>query len=391
MPGMGCIGNAVVVAGVVVAALVACGGLTACSTPAASAGRPSAVDAAGPPEVQISPANGSGNVRPDRPVVVRAVHGVFDEVTARSRAGALAGTFDATRQTWTSTLLTPDTMYLIHATATGGHGASAAANSLFGTLTPARMLSFSVSPAGGSTVGVGTSITVRFDAPVSDRAAVQRRLHLMSSTSVRGAWHWDGNSDVRYRPQLPWPAHTRIMLDADLTGVDAGAGTWGAASRTVRWQVGDLHWSVVDLAAHTMTVTSGGQVVRTFPISGGRPDRPTMSGVHDVLFKTPSMIFDSPADGYRLTSDWDVNFTSGGEFVHSAPWSVGSQGHANVSHGCVNASPADAEWFYDFSQVGDLIDVVNSPRPPDLTQDGTTWAWPWDQWLAGDALRPTPT
>ena len=97
------------------------------------------------------------------------------------------------------------------------------------------------------------------------------------------------------------------------------------------------------------------------------------------------------AGGYRTKVEYATRISNGGEFVHSAPWSVGSQGYANVSHGCVNASPADAEWFYDFSQVGDLIDVVNSPRPPDLTQDGTTWAWPWDQWLAGDALRPTPT
>ena len=31
-----------------------------------------------------------------------------------------------------------------------------------------------------------------------------------------------------------------------------------------------------------------------------------------------------------------------GEYLHSAPWSVGAQGSANVSHGCVNMSPANA-------------------------------------------------
>ena len=90
-----------------------------------------------------------------------------------------------------------------------------------------------------------------------------------------------------------------------------------------------------------------------------------------------------------MTSYSNVLFTSGGAFVHSAPWSVGSQGFSNVSHGCVNASPENAAWFFDFSRKGDLIDVVNYVRAPELDQDGTTWSWPWPKWVAGDALAST--
>ena len=172
----------------------------------------------------------------------------------------------------------------------------------------------------------------------------------------------------------------------------AGAGTWGSQSRTVRFKVGDSHFSTVDLAAHTMTVTSQGKTLRTFPISGGNALHPTMGGLHDVLGKYPEKVFETKElpkddpDYYKLTSYSNVLFTSGGAFVHSAPWSVGSQGFSNVSHGCVNASPENAAWFFDFSRKGDLIDIVNYVRAPELDQDGTTWSWPWPKWIAGDAL-----
>ena len=53
------------------------------------------------------------------------------------------------------------------------------------------------------------------------------------------------------------------------------------------------------------------------------------------------------AEGYKLKVDDAVRIDNSGAFVHSAPWSVGDQGKRNVSHGCVNLSPANAQWFYD--------------------------------------------
>ncbi len=37
-----------------------------------------------------------------------------------------------------------------------------------------------------------------------------------------------------------------------------------------------------------------------------------------------------------------MRLTYSGEFIHAAPWSVGSQGSANVSHGCTGMSTANA-------------------------------------------------
>ena len=55
-----------------------------------------------------------------------------------------------------------------------------------------------------------------------------------------------------------------------------------------------------------------------------------------------------------------MRIDNSGAFVHSAPWSVGAQGENNVSHGCINISPANAQWFYDNFGSGDAVVVKNS-------------------------------
>ena len=79
----------------------------------------------------------------------------------------------------------------------------------------------------------------------------------------------------------------------------------------------------------------------------------TTSGIHLAMSREPVTVMTSPGIGpgsagyYQLTVYNTVRISNSGEYVHSAPWSVGSQGYANVSHGCVNVSPENAAWFID--------------------------------------------
>jgi len=178
-------------------------------------------------------------------------------------------------------------------------------------------------------------------------------------------------------------------------GVDAGAGVWGTEDRTLNFSVGDSHIADVDAKLHTMTVYVNGKVARVAAVSTGRDQYPTTSGIHVVLEKSPSIIMDSATVGipkgnpdyYYETVLWDVRISWSGEFVHSAPWSVASQGRANVSHGCVNADAADAQWFYNLSRRGDLVVVTGTPRPLVSGNGWTDWNLDWQQWLAGSALQ----
>lgn len=135
-----------------------------------------------------------------------------------------------------------------------------------------------------------------------------------------------------------------------------------AGSRT-----GDSMVAVANVSTHQFTVSVGDQVVMTMPASFGKPGYETPLGTFYVSEKFRSMVMDSstygvPVDspeGYRLDVEYAVRITWGGIFVHAAPWSVDSQGYANVSHGCINLSTENAKWFFDNVEVGDPVIVVD--------------------------------
>ena len=158
--------------------------------------------------------------------------------------------------------------------------------------------------------------------------------------------------------------------------------------RTIDFKIGDAQISYVDTNAHTMTVTANGNVLRNLPVSTGRDEYPTKSGVHVVNEKMSTLTMDSqsvgiPRDspsGYYEEVKWDVRISNSGEFVHSAPWSTADQGNQNVSHGCVNLSDADGQWFFELTHVGDPVVVTGSPGALQPDNGYGDWQIPWDQW-----------
>jgi lipoprotein-anchoring transpeptidase ErfK/SrfK len=92
------------------------------------------------------------------------------------------------------------------------------------------------------------------------------------------------------------------------------------------------------------------------------------NGTYYVLEKSADIVMDSSTfglrvdspDGYRLDVKDAVRLSNDGIFVHGAPWSVDAQGNSNVSHGCINLSPSNAQWFFDNFGSGDPVVVKNS-------------------------------
>jgi lipoprotein-anchoring transpeptidase ErfK/SrfK len=246
-------------------------------------------------------------------------------------------------------------------------------------------------------VGVGSPVVVTFnyDVPTAMRAAVERRMQVIVAPAVVGAWHWMSDSEVHWRPPSYWRPGTTVTLSADLGGLDFGNGIWGDSANHHTWfQIGSAHVSEVDIATHTMHVYDNGKLIQSFPVSTGRDQYPTMDGVHIAIEKSRVVQMNSATVGipkgnpdyYNETVYWDVRISDSGEFVHAAPWSVSEQGHSNVSHGCVNLSTANAEWFYNWSRRGDVIYVFDGVRPPSMTDPGTAdWNMSWRDWVAGDA------
>jgi lipoprotein-anchoring transpeptidase ErfK/SrfK len=210
----------------------------------------------------------------------------------------------------------------------------------------------SVLPANGAVVGVAHPVIVRFTAPVGDRAAAERSIHVTSPSNLTGRFEWIENNVVQWVPNHYWPAHTHVSV--------------GVQALTTGYDTGDALLGVASISAHTFTVSRNGEVLRTMPASMGKPSRPTPIGNFTALSRERTVVMDSRTigiplsspEGYKITAQYAVRVTSSGVYVHSAPWSVDSQGYANVSHGCINLSPDNAAWYFNNVNVGDPIEVV---------------------------------
>ncbi|BCO38219.1 L,D-transpeptidase [Mycobacterium heckeshornense] len=214
----------------------------------------------------------------------------------------------------------------------------------------------SFNPVNGATVGVAKPIVINFQRPIADQAMAEKAIHISSEPPVPGKFYWMSPTQVRWRPLSFWPAHTIVNIDA--------AGTKSS------FQTGDALVATADDATHMMTVTRNGKVEKTIPMSMGMSagGHQTPNGTYYVLDKKATVVMDSstygvPVNstyGYKVTVQDAVQFDNSGDFVHSAPWSVADQGVRDVSHGCINISPANARWFFDNFGAGDPIVVKNS-------------------------------
>ncbi|MFY2859112.1 L,D-transpeptidase [Mycobacterium sp. THU-M104] len=222
-------------------------------------------------------------------------------------------------------------------------------------------------PVTGSTVGVAQPIIINFPGRVDDAGAAVDAVHVSSIPAVPGKFYWMTPTQLRWRPLSFWPAHTLVTIDAG-----------GTVSN---FMTGDTLLATADDATHQLTVTRNGVVEKTFPMSMGMAagGHQTPNGTYYVQDKKASVVMDSStygvpvnsAYGYKVTVADAVRFDNVGDYVHSAPWSVNDQGKRDVSHGCINLSPANAKWFYDNFGAGDPIIVKNSTGGGYKKNDGS--------------------
>jgi lipoprotein-anchoring transpeptidase ErfK/SrfK len=339
-------------------------------------------------------------VATDAPINVDVINGRIKKLTVKAPDGAeVPGYLDRLGKWWKAkSPLRPGTEYTVTARMIPNRGKANTKTWKFTTVTPRGYLGVRVVPGDDETVGVGQPISLKFTGPVANKAAVEARLNVTTSVPVEGSWRWLSDTEAHWRPRDYWPAHTEVSFDGDLTGVDAGNGLIGNVHRTAHFRIGDSHVSIANAASHTLTVYENGAVVKSFPMSAGRDKYPTMSGTHLVLGKASKVVMDSRTngiplespDGYLETVLWDTQISSTGEYVHAAPWSVDDQGSSNVSHGCINLSTENAEWFYNWSQRGDIVQVTGTSRPPNEDIAMVDWKVPYDQWVLGSATYVGP-
>jgi len=257
-------------------------------------------------------------------------------------------------------------------------------------LTLAQQTFPSLYPLPDSNVGVGMPVVVRFDVPVTDKAAVEKQLHVTAKPAQQGTWHWYSGSEVRYRPASYWKPGTKVTVDADLNGVNAGGGIYGQSSASTSFTVGRSLVTKVDLASDVATVYRNGKKVRTIYVSGGKPGWQTRSGTKLIMAKefnkkmTNEMI--GAEEDYTLVAKYALRITNSGEFLHSAPWNAGNFGVRNASHGCVGMSVADSAWLYENTLIGDPVVTTGSSRGLEQGNGYSDWDVSYKTYAQGSAL-----
>lgn len=382
-------------------------GLAACSSSGSTPGddsqtgagdAPGATQAAEPVDpVRLTTSFADAGAVPiDAPVTVSATGGDLSDVRVTSAAGPVGGRVEG--GTWTSTtLLEPGTDYRIAASATRSDGQAVERTRAFRTvdLTLDEQTFAAVAPLDGETVGVGMPVVVTFDLPVTDRALFEKHMTVTSTPAQKGSWYWLSDREAHFRPARYWKAGTDVSVDLDINSLPAGNGIYGQESRRVDFQVGDAHVYKVNAQTHQMQVFSNGKLLRTLPITTGKPGFTTRSGVKVIMEKFESRRMNSETVGISRNSPeaWDIDdvrwamrLTHSGEFIHAAPWSVGSQGYANVSHGCTGMSTADAGWLYAMSRRGDVVEYTGTDRPMTLENGYGDWNLAPADWKQGSAL-----
>jgi lipoprotein-anchoring transpeptidase ErfK/SrfK len=378
----------------------------ACDSRTPAADQPSGSAAPGAPVAQpppapvaavaYTPAAGATAIPVRKPATVTVSNGTLTAASLKNAEGEqVDGGFNADRTSWSTTEpLGYGGSYTWAGTATGTDGLPVPLEGSFTTVKPKKVVRGTVNIPDDRTVGIAAPIRIQFNAHITDKATVEKALSVTTSTPVTGSWAWlpddNGGSRVAYRTKEYWPAGTRVTVKADLYGVAYGQDRYGAAGITSTFTIGRAQIVKADATSHRVLITRDGRQVADYPASYGLdsdPDRNTRSGIHVVTEKFTDKRMVSEKYGYDLVEKWAVRISNNGEFLHANPASAAAQGSANVSHGCINLSTANAKAYYATAMYGDPVEVTGtgvelSPRDGDIAD----WTYSWDQWKELSAL-----
>ncbi|WP_291313443.1 L,D-transpeptidase [Corynebacterium sp. UBA2622] len=337
-----------------------------------------------PPTVSVE--DGETGVGPNDPVKVTAPAGLESLELTNDAGKSVEGTFNADRTEW---VLAEPLGYGRTYSFEGSDKAGNKIESAFTTVYPDAQTNAYLGPVDGAQVGVGQAVNIRFSTPPQDQKAVEKAITVTTSNNTEGAFYWLDPYELRWRPKDYWQPGTSVTVKAALYGKNLGGGVYGAQDVETSFTIGDAVVSKVDNATKTLTVYRNGEVVNSFPVSLGKDGQfDTPNGVYVVGDRNETLRMDSRTYGLSLDAGGYVTdvknatqLSYSGIYVHSAPWALWALGSVNQSHGCINASPADAAWFLQNSTIGDPVEVVNTYGGTMSGIDGLGyWNIPWSEW-----------
>jgi lipoprotein-anchoring transpeptidase ErfK/SrfK len=372
-------------AGLCLAATACSGGGGTSSNSSQPAGAKAAQAVAGA-QLAISPGNGRSNVRTDGGIRVSAANGKLGTVKVTQHGFPVGGSMNKAGTAWSNTWpLHTSTRYQVTATATGANGKSVTRTSTFRTASPSSTYSVSVFEGLHQTYGVGMPITLTFSQPVHRKAAVERAIQIKTSKPTVGSWYWESDQTLAFRPENYWKQNTDVAFIGHFDGLRIAPGVYGDGNLVQHFRIGASLITVASTRTHHMQVFYKNKLMGIWPISTGMPGDDTANGTYLTIEKgNPTRM---KGNGYNVLVPYAVRFTWSGNYIHDAYWSVAQQGVVNVSHGCVNVSPAHSQVYYRLADPGDPVTVIGSPTAGQWGDGWTEWFLTWKQLLKGSATH----
>ncbi|MEH6376007.1 Ig-like domain-containing protein [Streptomyces sp. KLMMK] len=358
-------------------------------------------------QIKIAQKDGSANagIAADN-AKVTVSDGTLTSVKMTTDKGTpVEGTISPDKTSWQpKAQLERSTKYKIVVEAVDSDKRKATENSSFTTVSPTNSFIGSFTPEDGSTVGVGMPVSINFDKPIKDRKAVQSHIEVNSSSGQKVVGHWFGDQRIDFRPQDYWKANSQVTLKLNLDGVEGAPGVKGVQKKTISFKIGYAQVSTVDTKSHQMTVVRDGKTIKTIPISAGSPENPTYNGKMVISEKFKETRMDGSTVGFTKgdgKGEYDIKdvphamrLSTSGTFIHGNYWGSGIFGTANTSHGCIGLQDkqgaddpnTSGAWFFSNSQIGDVVEVKNSPDKTIAPENGLNgWNMDWNAWVAGSA------
>ncbi|MFG2589559.1 Ig-like domain-containing protein [Streptomyces sp. NPDC048438] len=352
-----------------------------------------------PATVTVKP-KGNG-VRAGGTVEVTATGGRITSVGVTDDEGrTLAGQIAADGLRWVSKRkAAPGTSYTVTARTTTKAGTESTVTSVFATAEADKVNKVDWRPGTKATVGIAQPISLVFDNPVTDKAAVERQLRLTTSNATEGSWawleDWSGRDRIDWRPREYWKPGTKVSLSAELDGTDSGDGGWFVRDYSTAFTIGESQIVKVDLDRKQLTLERAGRAVRTIPVSGGTPggDKRSWRGTAVLIAKEGTINMNSETvglgDAYDKMVDNSMRLTWSGMYAHAAQWNTRWFGKANKSSGCIGMSNTNAAWLYAQVRPGDPFEVKGEDTKGVVAPGNGFGDWnvPWAAWQAKSALR----
>lgn len=346
-----------------------------------------------------SPGLGSSGLSPRTPITVRVSHGTLAGLVLRNADGdSVRGSLSADRKSWTlGEPLGYDATYQLAGEAVGANGKSVKIDGSYSTISPDGVISASISPGDGDTVGIGAPILISLGTDIQDttgRQNIEKAITVTTVPKTEGSFAWIQHDDgwgLDWRPKAYWKPGTKVTVTANLYGVSYGNNMWGKDDVTSSFTIGRSEITKGDVKSHRLKVYRDGKLLFDFPTSFGLesdPGRVTRGGTYIVMSKEYLHLMSNPTYHYtNFKAYYAVRISNSGVFIHANDGTADVQGSDNVTHGCANLTTANAKAFYDQTMYGDPVEITGSSIAASGSEgDVYDWTIPWDKWQTLSAL-----